>query len=52
MRGWFRRVTHCAQGHPFDEANTYVTSEGWQACRECHRRWRRKRYERQKENNR
>lgn len=27
--------THCPQGHPYDEANTYVTPEGWRVCREC-----------------
>lgn len=26
--------THCAQGHPFDEANTYWY-RGWRQCRAC-----------------
>jgi hypothetical protein len=25
----------CAQGHAFDEANTYRTSKGYRACRAC-----------------
>jgi hypothetical protein len=28
--------THCTQGHPFDEANTYVDSVGHRNCRACH----------------
>jgi hypothetical protein len=28
--------THCASGHPFDEANTYVTRTGSRSCRRCH----------------
>lgn len=27
--------THCAQGHAFDEANTYLTLKGYRACRAC-----------------
>lgn len=27
--------THCDQGHPFDEANTRITKEGWRDCRRC-----------------
>lgn len=27
--------THCDSGHPFDEANTYWTPEGFRRCREC-----------------
>ena len=30
------RKTHCANGHPFDEANTYITSQGKRMCRRCH----------------
>jgi len=33
--------THCLQGHPYDEANTYVTSHGYRSCRTCRRAWRR-----------
>lgn len=27
--------THCPQQHPYDAANTYVTSDGRRMCREC-----------------
>jgi HNH endonuclease len=30
-----RSKTHCVNGHPFDEANTYRTREGWRKCRVC-----------------
>lgn len=30
------RKTHCPQGHPYDETNTYTTSRG-RACRPCKR---------------
>jgi HNH endonuclease len=30
-------VTHCAQGHPFDEVNTYVRPNG-RGCKDCRRR--------------
>ena len=37
-------VTHCPQGHPYDEANTYRPPEGGRDCRACvreaGRRWR------------
>jgi len=29
------KKTHCKQGHPFDEANTYITPEGARNCRTC-----------------
>lgn len=29
--------THCPQGHPYDESNTYVVTNGGRACRECRR---------------
>jgi hypothetical protein len=29
--------THCKRGHPFDEANTYITSKGARDCRACKR---------------
>jgi hypothetical protein len=32
-------VTHCPKGHPYDEANTYITKSGSQACRACHVVW-------------
>lgn len=31
--------THCRKGHPYDEANTHVTSNGWRRCRACNRDW-------------
>lgn len=30
-------VTHCPQGHAYDEANTYVCPKGTRNCRTCHR---------------
>lgn len=27
--------THCANGHEFDDANTYITKQGWRRCRRC-----------------
>lgn len=29
--------THCPQGHPYDEANTYYTKLGHRLCRTCQR---------------
>lgn len=29
------RKTHCPQGHPYDEANTYLTPAGWRQCKAC-----------------
>ncbi len=29
------RRTHCPQGHPYDEANTRYTRQGWRECRVC-----------------
>lgn len=29
--------THCPQGHPYDEVNTYVTKQGGRQCRTCTR---------------
>ena len=41
------RATHCPQGHPYDEANTRITPQGWRACRECARtKWRARYYRR------
>jgi hypothetical protein len=31
-----RRKTHCINGHPFDESNTYLTSQARRHCRICH----------------
>ena len=30
------RKTHCPQGHPYDEVNTYRTTKGHRICRACH----------------
>lgn len=27
--------THCPQGHPYDEGNTYITPQGKRRCRQC-----------------
>lgn len=40
--------THCPQGHPYDEANTYISPSGGRSCRTCSAarsaaRWRAKR---------
>jgi hypothetical protein len=34
---WHGHATHCPQGHPYDEVNTYRATGGGRACRECHR---------------
>lgn len=41
-----KRITHCPQGHAYDEVNTIIDSRGNRACRECgrarHREWNRR----------
>lgn len=38
------RKTHCPQGHPYDDENTYVNpTTGWRLCRSCAREARRAR---------
>jgi len=32
-----QNLAHCPHGHPFDDANTYVSSNGWRYCRTCRR---------------
>lgn len=32
-----RAKTHCPAGHPYDDANTYVTPTGKRMCRACRR---------------
>lgn len=32
-----KRKTHCPKGHPYDDENTYFTSQGWRICRSCNR---------------
>ena len=34
---WESAITHCPQGHAYDEANTYVSSGGSRLCRACTR---------------
>jgi hypothetical protein len=36
--------THCPQGHPYDEANTYLDSRNIRHCRTCNRADCRRRY--------
>ena len=36
--------THCRQGHPYDEANTYNNPNGRRVCRQCNRAQCRKLY--------
>jgi hypothetical protein len=37
-RGYWVQRTHCVNGHPFDEANTYIRADnGWRVCRSCDR---------------
>lgn len=31
------RATRCPQGHPYDETNTYLDTEGFRSCRSCRR---------------
>jgi hypothetical protein len=33
---WHAAKTHCPHGHPYDEANTYVSPSGARHCRICH----------------
>lgn len=35
LRGGNSRKTHCAQGHKFTDANTYVDNRGRRTCRAC-----------------
>lgn len=30
-----RQRTHCPQGHPYTDGNTYVTKNGWRQCKIC-----------------
>jgi len=39
--------THCPQGHPYNDENTYQTPSGSRACREC-RRTRSREYQRRR----
>ncbi len=39
LYAWVRNKnkTHCVNGHPFDDANTYITKKGQRHCRACAR---------------
>jgi len=37
------RKTHCKNGHPFDAANTQVSTKGNRSCRICRAEWKRRR---------
>lgn len=41
--------TECIRGHPFDEVNTQITSDGRRECRECDRERRAKHNERRRQ---
>lgn len=43
------RKTHCSQGHPFDEANTFWRPEGGRDCLECNRAQAKRRREKNKQ---
>lgn len=36
--------THCPEGHPYDEENTYTKPSGQRECRACHRQRQRERW--------
>jgi len=38
--------TACANGHPYNEENTWITTRGWRACRVCERNRKRAEYQR------
>jgi hypothetical protein len=35
--------THCPEGHPYDEENTYVRKDGSRQCKACAREYQRER---------
>lgn len=43
-------ATECDRKHPFDEANTYISPQGYRFCRECKRQSSRRRYAERKAN--
>lgn len=43
-RGEPAQRTHCPQGHPYDEVNTFRKRSGGRECRECDRQRSRRRY--------
>lgn len=51
LRGITAQKESCVRGHPFDDANTYITLAGHRACRTCRRLAEQRRRARLKENN-
>lgn len=45
MRRRSERQTACRGGHRFDEANTYITAQGYRQCRVCDRDRHRSKYQ-------
>ena len=41
--------SHCPEGHPYNETNTYVTAEGHRQCRKCKAEAKRRYYLRHRE---
>lgn len=41
---WGAPRTHCVEGHPLDDANAFVTTQGNRTCRICRKDYFRKRY--------
>ncbi len=37
IRRWAATITHCPQGHPYDDENTCVRVDGQRDCRSCNR---------------
>lgn len=48
MRAMKRAITHCPQGHPYSQENTYIGTKGERHCRECNRVWNRRRYDKRR----
>ena len=46
---WQRETTHCPQGHPYDDENTYRLPTGGRVCRICKKRNARESYLRNRE---
>jgi hypothetical protein len=34
-RAWQSKVTHCPNGHPYNELNTRLTKKGYRVCKRC-----------------
>jgi hypothetical protein len=41
--------THCQNGHPFNDENTFIPKTGWRVCKPCRREWQREYRQRQRE---